>query len=326
MQNPKRTNRSQDQDNDQTTAHVLLSRMRLNQETLVEKLHSDWEKQQNKERYVPDKARQRRKISHEPNQVNKHHDAETNLNQTSAVPPHLSQAIDIDKESEESALYEPDATTDEPMEEIPDFNNDDLWRSVETDITCTPTSCQNAKPWARGKKIFWLEGFVVGLVAGQRSHSSQDCNEPFAAAIQRIREALDQELDKMKTKGDIDKHYWTEMIYRRFLGSYRVHHVRESVLPAAEDTGTTEAILSGISPQDRGFLLRFASRDVNNLTAVTFKDIQYLYRRGAIFLRNYGETQTSGFNAETNLNHAGFSSSLTDSKAIRNRNGETCSE
>ncbi|KAL2372858.1 hypothetical protein RJZ57_002687 [Blastomyces gilchristii] len=78
--------------------------MRLNQETLVEKLHSDWEKQQNKERYVPDKARQRRKISHEPNQVNKHHDAETNLNQTSAVPPHLSQAIDIDKESEESAL------------------------------------------------------------------------------------------------------------------------------------------------------------------------------------------------------------------------------
>ncbi|PGG98889.1 hypothetical protein GX51_06536 [Blastomyces parvus] len=83
---------------------VLLSRMRLNQETLVEKLHSDWEKPQNKERYVPDKARQHQKISHKPNQANKHHDDETNLNQTSAVPPHLSQAINIDKESEESAL------------------------------------------------------------------------------------------------------------------------------------------------------------------------------------------------------------------------------
>ncbi|KKZ62363.1 hypothetical protein EMCG_03230 [[Emmonsia] crescens] len=129
-------------------------------------------------------------------------------------------------------------------------------------------------------------------------------NQSFAAAIQRIREALDQELYKMKTKGDIGKHYWTEMIYRRFLGSYRIHHVEESVLPAAEDTGTIEVTLSGISPQDRGFLLRFTACDVNNLplfTAVTFEDIQHLHQRGAIFLRNHEEMETSGFIANISI-------------------------
>ncbi|OAX77600.1 hypothetical protein ACJ72_08101, partial [Emergomyces africanus] len=107
----------------------------------------------------------------------------------------------------------------------------------------------------------------LGAIYHDLLNAGSPCNQHFTAAIQMIREALDQELDKMKIKGDIGKHYWTEMIYRRFLGFYRIHHVGESVLPAAEDTGTTEAILSGISPQDRGFLLRFASRDMNNLTA-----------------------------------------------------------
>ncbi|KKZ60641.1 hypothetical protein EMCG_04687 [[Emmonsia] crescens] len=105
----KRTDRSQDQDNNQTTAHVLLSGMRVNQETLVEKIHLDWKKRQTKEGYVSNKVHQCQKLSHELNQVNKHHDAETNLNQTSAVPAiHLSQAINIDEDPEtetESALY-----------------------------------------------------------------------------------------------------------------------------------------------------------------------------------------------------------------------------
>ncbi|OJD25750.1 hypothetical protein ACJ73_02874 [Blastomyces percursus] len=144
-----------------------------------------------------------------------------------------------------------------------------------------------------------------GAIYHDLLNAGPPCNQPFAAAIQRIREALDQELDKMKTKGDIGKHFWTEMIYRRFLGSYRVHHVGESVLPAAEDTGTTEAILSGISPQNRGYLLRFASCDANYLTAVTFEDIQYLHRRGATFLRNHGKNRDIWIQ---------FSSSLTCSE------------
>ncbi|KKZ65494.1 hypothetical protein EMCG_08671 [[Emmonsia] crescens] len=129
-------------------------------------------------------------------------------------------------------------------------------------------------------------------------------NQPLTAAIQRIREALDQELNMMKAKGDKGQHYWMEVMYRQFLGFFRIYRVGESVLPAAEDTGTIEATLSGISPQDRGFLLRFASCDVNNLSlfsAVTFEDIQHLHRRGAIFLRNHGETETSELNANISM-------------------------
>ncbi|EER41751.1 conserved hypothetical protein [Histoplasma capsulatum H143] len=130
----KRTDRSQDRD-DQTTAHVLLNEIRG--------------KRQIKEGYVPNNIRQRLRLyccgcekdisgggkcqlcghactscpvclherskersvnrSPKPNQTNTHHDAETNLNQTSTVPAiHLSQGIDIDVNPEtatESALY-----------------------------------------------------------------------------------------------------------------------------------------------------------------------------------------------------------------------------
>ncbi|EGC49258.1 conserved hypothetical protein [Histoplasma capsulatum var. duboisii H88] len=46
-----------------------------------------------------------------------------------------------------------------------------------------------------------------GAIYHDLLNAGPPCNQPFAAAIQRIREALDQELDKMKTKGDIGKHF-----------------------------------------------------------------------------------------------------------------------
>ncbi|OJD26414.1 hypothetical protein ACJ73_02205 [Blastomyces percursus] len=131
----KRTDRSQYQDDDQITAHLLKEIRR---------------KSQKKEGYVQKTVRRRLRLyccgceedvtgggdcrrcghsctscpvclherrlrrersvdpSHEPNQANKHHDAQTN-NQTRAVPAtHLSQAIEIDEDPEtetDSVLY-----------------------------------------------------------------------------------------------------------------------------------------------------------------------------------------------------------------------------
>ncbi|OAX76875.1 hypothetical protein ACJ72_08832 [Emergomyces africanus] len=73
---------------------------------------------------------------------------------------------------------------------------------------------------------------------------STSCDQFFAAAIWKVREALDRELDLLKTnfspeilqvESAIGRRYWKEMIYRRFLGTYKLHHVRKSVLPAAEE-------------------------------------------------------------------------------------------
>ncbi|EEQ90357.2 uncharacterized protein BDCG_05477 [Blastomyces dermatitidis ER-3] len=129
----KRTDRSQDQDDDQITAHDLLNKIRG--------------KSQTKEGYVQRAVRQRLRLyccgceedvsgggecqqcghtsclvclherrlrrersvdrSHEPNQANRRHDAQTN-NQTRAVPATLSQAIKIDEDPEtetDSVLY-----------------------------------------------------------------------------------------------------------------------------------------------------------------------------------------------------------------------------
>ncbi|QSS66803.1 hypothetical protein I7I51_03015, partial [Histoplasma capsulatum] len=122
-------------------------------------------------------------------------------------------------------------------------------------------------------------------------------NPSVSAAIQNIGHALNLELDIMKNADDTGEHYWKEIIYRQFLGSFRIHHIGESVLPEADDTHTIEATLSGITLHNRGFLLRFTSSDGYFVcAAVTFEDIQHLHRRGAIFLRNYGGTSESGGN------------------------------
>ncbi|EEH39481.1 hypothetical protein PAAG_08750 [Paracoccidioides lutzii Pb01] len=138
-------------------------------------------------------------------------------------------------------------------------------------------------------------------------------NQSLSAAIQKIRDALDRELDMMKTTNDTSEHYWMEMIYRHFLGSFRIHHVGGSVLPEAEDTGSIEATLGGISIQHRGFLLTFRSYDerFSLLAAVTVEDIQHLHRRGVIFLRNHGEISGSSGNISMLLESNGTRAPLT---------------
>ncbi|OJD16107.1 hypothetical protein AJ78_03687 [Emergomyces pasteurianus Ep9510] len=153
-------------------------------------------------------------------------------------------------------------------------------------------------------------------------HDLLNCNRSFAAAIRKIREALDRELDMMKTKNDMGKHYWMEVIYRRFLGSYRIDHVGESVLPAAEDSSTMGATLSGISPQDWGFVLRFASCDKNLRVAATFEDIQHLHRRGAIFLGNHRETETSGLDTHIDYKFLKFLFSEEIRSEMRGQRGD----
>ncbi|EDN04247.1 predicted protein [Histoplasma mississippiense (nom. inval.)] len=137
------------------------------------------------------------------------------------------------------------------------------------------------------------------------------CDQSFAAAIWKVREALDRELDLLKTnfgpeilqvESEIGWHYWTEVIYRRFLGTYKLHHVRKSVLPAAEDSEIIEATLAGICPSMWGLLLRFASSDENFYVAVTFKEIQHLHRRGVTFLENYQSTKSQ---SDDTRSHAG---------------------
>ncbi|OJD21600.1 hypothetical protein ACJ73_07056 [Blastomyces percursus] len=128
---------------------------------------------------------------------------------------------------------------------------------------------------------------------------AHDPHDAFlVAAIPKIRDALDRELDMMKTSNDTSEHYWKEIIYRHFLGSFRIHHVGGSVLPEAADTDTIEATLWEILIQSRCLLLTFKAFDGNFLlyAAVTFKDIQHLHRHGAIFLRNHEETSGSSGN------------------------------
>ncbi|QSS60544.1 hypothetical protein I7I51_05344 [Histoplasma capsulatum] len=117
-------------------------------------------------------------------------------------------------------------------------------------------------------------------------------NQSLSAAIRKIRHALDLELVIMKNANDTGEHYWKEVIYRQFLGSFKIHHVGGSVLPEAEDTSSIEVTLRGISIQDRGLLLIFRSYDESFcfFVAVTVEDIQHLRRRGVTFLRNHGET------------------------------------
>ncbi|EDN08213.1 predicted protein [Histoplasma mississippiense (nom. inval.)] len=130
----KRTDRSQDQNDDQITAHDLLNKIRGKSQTrqgyvrkavrrrlrlfccrCEEDVSGGGECRQCGHTSCPEclherTLRRERSVdrSHEPNQANRRHDAQTN-NQTSAVPAtHLSQAIEIDEDPETetaSVLY-----------------------------------------------------------------------------------------------------------------------------------------------------------------------------------------------------------------------------
>ncbi|KAG5296445.1 hypothetical protein I7I50_09601 [Histoplasma capsulatum G186AR] len=126
----KRTNRSQDQDDNQITAYDLLNkiqgksqikegyvqktvrqRLRLYCCRCEEDVSSGGECRQCGHASCPECLHERRlrrekrsvDPSHEPNQANSHHDAQTNLQKSSVPAIRLSQAIDSDGDPE--ALY-----------------------------------------------------------------------------------------------------------------------------------------------------------------------------------------------------------------------------
>ncbi|OAX82262.1 hypothetical protein ACJ72_03385 [Emergomyces africanus] len=125
-------------------------------------------------------------------------------------------------------------------------------------------------------------------------------NQSLAAAIQKIRAALDLELDMMKATNNTGNLYWTELMYRRLFGSYAIYYVGNSVVLMAKDTTSiTEATLSSVIPSSERIFLEFQSCDVNFplVVNVKFNYMQDLHQYGAIFLRNHEETETSRVNA-----------------------------
>lgn len=127
----------------------------------------------------------------------------------------------------------------------------------------------------------------------------------LAPAIQTVREALDKELNQLETdpyhgpqllagENDMAEYYWTEVMYRRFLGVYEIHCKGESIVPPGKgsksfQTTLTHILSDGLWGLHLGFGPILAARERH----VAFRDIQHLHLHGVIFKRYYEERQES---------------------------------
>ncbi|KKZ68862.1 hypothetical protein EMCG_00033 [[Emmonsia] crescens] len=135
-----------------------------------------------------------------------------------------------------------------------------------------------------------------------RENSDAD-SSLLAPIIQTVREALDKELNQLETdpnhgpqllagESDMAEYYWTEVMYRRFLGVYEIHCIGESIVPPGKGSKSFQTTLTQILSDGLwGFHLGFGPISTARIRHVEFRDIQHLHLHGVIFKRYYEERE-----------------------------------